>query len=82
MTYQVIPSRDLIRHFKQVMEQIINKSASISFSYKGEEFEIIKKEKKSRTQKMLEKLRASSKVSQIDTTPYETKQEIYSSRYE
>lgn len=82
MTYQVIPSRDLIRRFKQVMEQIIDKSASITFIYKGEEFEIIKKENKSRTQKMLKKLRASSKVSQVDNSPYETKQEIYSSRYE
>jgi hypothetical protein len=82
MTYQVIPGRDLIRNFKQFMERLIQKSGSISFSYKGEEFEIIKKENKSRTQKMLEKLRASSKASQVDTSPYETKQEIYSTRYE
>ena len=69
MTYQVIPRRKLIRHFKQVMEQIINKSASISFSYKGEELKSSRRKKKSL--KNTEK-QDSSKVSQL-TQPHTKK---------
>jgi hypothetical protein len=77
MTYQAIPSRELIRKFKAVMENLIQKSDSLSFSYKGEIFKITKEEKKTPMSRMLEKLKANAAKRKV-----ETKEEIYSNKYE
>ncbi len=82
MTYQAIPSRELIRKFKEVMENLIQKSDSLSFSYKGKTFKITEEEEKTPMSKMLEKLKANAARRKVDKSAYETKEQIYSNKYE
>jgi hypothetical protein len=78
MTTIAIPSRELLKSFKDVMEKIMQ-GVNVNFTYKGDTFTIVKNPQQSNGQKTASRMRALLQDQPVDNTPYESNKELYKS---